>query len=129
MKALFRVSIRVVICAAIGWTAPLSAVRAEASCLVPDGGSGTAMLPLAGCAYLSRTNAREVVNGLSPGTTVVLSGMHPRLGCGSADTPPTGCSFAPSPTCRQPGGTMGGERGCGASTLSLSFQGAGTLAG
>ena len=43
--------------------------------------------------------------------------------------PPAGCSFVPSPACQQPGGTLGGEKECSDSTLSLNLQGTGTLAG
>ena len=128
MKNNLSTLLRVVLCVAIASIAPLAAVHA-APCTVPDNGSGTVTLPPAGCAYLSPTDVHEIVNGLPAGTTIVLTGIHHQFACGSAGTPPAGCSFVPSPACEQPGGTLGGSEECSDSTLGLNLQGTGTLAG
>ena len=129
MKRLLPLWMRVAVCAALGFTAPLSPVGAQSPCVVPDNGSGTATLPPADCGYLSPTDVHEIVDGLPAGTTIALTGTHHQFACGSPGMPPAGCSFVPSPACQQPGGTLGGERECATSTLSLNLHGTGTLAG
>ena len=98
--------------------------------MVPDNGSGTATLPPANCGYLSPTDVHEIVGGLPAGTTIVLTGIHHRFACGGAGIAAGGAAASSlRPACEQPGGTLGGEKECSDSKLSLSLQGTGTLAG
>src|SRR6185436_3785486 len=101
------------------------------SCVVADNGFGTVTLPPAGCDYLSPSDVHEIIDGLPPGTTVELTGIHREFVCnrGSNGTPPGVCDFVPSPACEQPGGALGGNEECSDSTLQLSLHGTGTLAG
>ncbi len=96
------------------------------ACTVPDNGSGTVTLPPAGCPYLSPQDVHQIINGLPAGTTIQFAGIHQDFLC---KQPNQICSFPPPPTCEQAGGTLGGSEECRGSTLQLSLNGTGTLAG
>ena len=86
-------------------------------CEVPDNGSGTVTLPPMGCGYVSPTDYHMIVNGLPPGTTIIVGIEHARFICGGQ-----------SP-CEVPGGTLGGNIDMFDSTLTMTMQGTGALAG
>jgi hypothetical protein len=96
-------------------------------CVVPDN-DGTATLPPAGCDYLPRSEY-QIIDGLPAGTTVRVSGIHRNFTCPAQGAPPAACDFFPSPACEQPGGALGGQEECAESSLDLTLQGTGTLAG
>ncbi len=129
----FPVGTNTVICTAIdacGQTAECSFIiivkpPVGNPCLEPDNGSGTVTLPPAGCQYLSPDQVHLIIDGLPPGTTIQLAAIHKDFICRQGGG--TDCSFT-SPTCREPGGTLGGEKECAQSTLQLTLQGTGALA-
>lgn len=90
-----------------------AAVAAATPCIVPDNGSGTVNLPPPGCGYLSPADVHEIVDGLPPGTTILLGAEHSRF----ANIIVT------------PGGTLGGEKENFQSDLLLQLHGTGGLAG
>jgi hypothetical protein len=71
----------------------------SATCDVPDDGSGTVVLPPAGCGYLSATDFHMIINGLPAGTEIVMEPIHSFVVCGK-------CNIACG---TQPGGTLAGE--------------------
>ena len=84
-------------------------------CEVPDNGTGTVTLPPAGCGYVSPTDFHMIVDGLPPGTTIIVGAEHSRFVCGAA--------------CEIPGGTLGGNIDMFDSTVTLNMQGTGLLSG
>ena len=114
----------------LGLLAPASEVLAlPPACVVPDNGSGTVTLPPAGCEYLSPSDVHEIINGLPPGTTIQLSTIHRDFICNRQPGAPGVCSFTPSPGCDIPGGTLGGQKECADSSLTMNLHGTGLLAG
>ncbi|MEK6799186.1 MAG: hypothetical protein AABZ12_09500 [Planctomycetota bacterium] len=102
---------------------------AEGQCSVPDNGGGTVTLPPAGCDYLSPQDVHRIIDGLPAGTTIELAPIHRDFIC-RAGTPGGGiCSFQTLVDCDEPGGSLGGEKECRDSTLSLDLKGTGALAG
>lgn len=96
-------------------------------CVVPDNGTGTVTLPPAGCDYLSPDEVHEIIDGLPAGTTIELAPIHTQFICRKGD--PGVCSFVPDLDCTEAGGTLGGDKECAESTLQLSLNGTGALAG
>ena len=81
-------------------------------CVQPDS-TGTVYLPPQGCPYVSPTDFHMIVNGLPPGTTIVVGVEHARF----------------VNVTRAPGGSLGGETEQFQSTLQLQLTGTGTLSG
>jgi len=108
-------------------TSSLSMVTGDNPCTVPDNGSGTVTLPPDGCEYLSPTEVHEIIDGLPPGTTIVLDAIHKDFIC--SDRAQTSCSSPPGVTCETTGGGLGGNLDCSDSTAELTISGTGALAG
>ncbi len=70
-------------------------------CIAADNGTGTVTLPPAGCEYLSPDQVHLIVNGLPPGTTIVLKPLHRDFICGQGGGVPGRCITQ--------GGPLGGE--------------------
>lgn len=82
-------------------------------CIVPDNGSGTAQLPpQCFSGYLSPQQVHMIVNGLPPGTTILVDLTHRDFGLTNSG----------------PGGTLGGEFEQFNSFSTLQLQGTGALA-
>ncbi len=96
----------------------------SAECLANDNGTGTVTLPPAGCKYLSPSQVHQIIDGLPPGTTIILKPIHTNFIC--RENNPTGATL---PGCEQPGGTLGGHVERFNSTLVLQMTGTGVLAG
>ena len=94
-KPRFRAFAPVVLCALLS----VSPGNVAATCDVEDDGSGTVVLPPAGCGYMSATDFHMVINGLPPGTEIVMEPIHSMVVCGK-------CEIACG---SQPGGTLAGE--------------------
>jgi hypothetical protein len=97
--------------AAASILAPLAAVAVP--CVVPDNGSGTVNMPPASCGYVSPTDYHEIVNGLPPGTTIIVGAEHSDF----------------LTTNHGPGGSLGGEFEQFTSFGFLTLSGTGDLAG
>lgn len=80
-------------------------------CEVTDDGSGTVVLPPAGCEYLSPEEVHQIIDGLPVGTTIVLGAIHQEF-------------IVRSTT---PGGTLDGNVEQFGSILHLNLQGTGDL--
>ncbi len=106
--------------------APLSSYLTPA-CAVPDNGSGTADLPPTGCTYVTPADDMRIVDGLPPGTTVEIDASQSNFSCPGGGAV---CSFPTTPgDCRDPGGSLGGEKSCTVASLSMPMTGTGSLAG
>jgi hypothetical protein len=90
-------------------------------CVVPDNGTGTVTLPPAGCEYLSPDEFHMIVDGLPPGTNIIITGIHRDFICKQPGVP--------QELCNSPGGVFGGEVEQFQSTLNFDMQGTGMLAG
>jgi hypothetical protein len=129
-----------------------SAVVKAQPCVVPDNGSGTVNLPPPGCGYLSPDDLHVIINGLPAGTTIQVAVQHERFFCkscvggtnpgqqcttdgdcfggGTCQINNPTCSIPPpQDMCIQNGGTLGGEKECSESQLTMSMQGTGSLSG
>jgi hypothetical protein len=96
----------------------LAAGAAQAQpCVVNDNGTGTVTLPPAGCNYLSPNQVHLIINGLPPGTQIILDPIHRDFICRSGGG------------CNTPGGSLGGEIETFGSALTLRLSGTGMLAG
>ena len=98
-------------------------------CVVTDNGGGTVTLPPAGCAYLSPDDVHQIMNGLPAGTTIQFGTIHRDFICKQPPSPGSVCDFGTTAGCDQPGGALGGREECADSTLAMSLNGTGTLAG
>ena len=96
-------------------------------CTVPDNGGGTVTLPPAGCDYLSPHDVHEIIDGLPAGTTIELGAIHKDFICHVPAAEPGLLVPAPRPIATRPGGSLGGEKECSDSTLTLTIKGTGTL--
>jgi hypothetical protein len=97
-------------------------------CVIPDDGSGTGVLPPAGCEYISPEETYLIIDGLPPGSTIELSPVHFGFQCDTGAA--GGCSVSmPANTCEVPGGSLGGRISCATSTVELAVSGTGSLAG
>ncbi len=95
-------------------TVLLTAVPAFAQpCIVPDNGTGTVNLPPDGCGYVSPMDAHEIIDGLPPGTTVIVGAEHTKF----------------FNVVAQPGGALGGEEETFDSILFMNMEGTGALTG
>jgi hypothetical protein len=92
----------------------MPAVAAAVPCVVPDDGSGTVLLPPAGCPYLSPTEFHMIVDGLPAGTTIIVGAAHRPFD---------------STRVTVPGGSLGGDIETFDSELNLQLQGTGSLSG
>lgn len=88
---------------------------ASNGCIVADNGSGTVNLPPLDveCGYLSPDDVHMIIDGLPPGTTIVLGAEHHRFGN----------------VIITPGGSLGGEVEQFTSDILLEMEGTGDLAG
>ncbi len=90
-----------------------------APCVVPDNGTGTVTLPPQNCGYVSPQQVHLILDGLPPGTTIIVGATHSRFLCPNPGE--TGCTI--------PGGTLGGDVETFNSSLQLQLSGTGALAG
>jgi hypothetical protein len=84
-------------------------------CIVDDPGTGKVELPPEGCDYLSPEEVHMIIDGLPPGTTIVLKPIHRHFIC---ETSP----------CGVPGGTLDGDVERFDSGLVIRMTGTGELA-
>ena len=98
---------------------PVSAGGAD--CVVADNGTGTVTLPPEGCAYLSPTEFHMIVDGLPPGTEIILEPIHRNFLCKQGSLP--------SEFCENPGGNLGGFIETFDSDVQFQATGTGALAG
>ncbi|HEX4959398.1 MAG TPA: hypothetical protein VF173_01070 [Thermoanaerobaculia bacterium] len=99
-----------------------AALAAPPPCNVPNNGTGTVTLPPAGCEYLSPSQVHMIINGLPPGTTIILAPIHRDFICRQG-------ASAVLPPCNTPGGPLGGETENFNSTAVFQVSGTGALAG
>ncbi len=71
----------------------------SATCDVEDDGSGTVTLPPVGCGYMGAAEFHMIINGLPPGTEIIIEPIHSIIACQKCDIP---CDS-------QPGGILAGE--------------------
>ncbi len=83
-----------------------------------DNGSGTITLPPEGCEYLSPAQVHTAIDGLPPGTELIISAIHRDFICNGG---------APLEQCTTPGGNLGGNIETFDSTLRLEITGTGAL--
>ncbi|MEM7052043.1 MAG: hypothetical protein AAF604_20410 [Acidobacteriota bacterium] len=105
------------LCAMIFAFAP--AALASDPCVVPDDGSGTVTMPPEGCGYISPDRFHAIVNGLPPGTTIIVKPEHGWFVCngGRGGRQERGCTIGGTP---ETGETEEFE-----STVRLTLSGAG----
>jgi hypothetical protein len=87
-----------------------------APCIVDDPGTGKVELPPEGCDYLSPQEVHMIIDGLPPGTTIVLKPIHRHFICQSSP-------------CGQLGGSLGGDTEEFDSTMVMRMRGTGELEG
>lgn len=105
--------------ALVGWCFAVPALGGP--CTVADDGSGTVVLPPAGCPYLSPTEFHMIIDGLPAGTEIIIEAIHRGFICKQPGVP--------QEFCNSPGGSLGGEVEMFDSTLDLNMTGTGALAG
>ncbi|MEE9293718.1 MAG: nidogen-like domain-containing protein [Phycisphaerae bacterium] len=88
----------------------LEAAAGAGGCVMPDVG-GTVVLPPQGCPYLSPDEVHMIVDGLPPGTEIILDAIHDKFFLRDSG----------------PGGTLGGEFETFDSFLFLEICGTGEL--
>jgi hypothetical protein len=103
---------------AVGLALATGAVYAQTPCNAPDNGTGTVTLPPPSppCGYVSPMQVHMIINGLPPGTTIIIKPRHRRFFCTIG-------------LCNQPGGPLGGEVEIFNSTGDLVLSGTGALQG
>lgn len=105
---------------ALGAAVAGAATVSTTPCILPDNGTGTVTLPPAGCSYLSPNQVHMIIDGLPPGTTIILAPIHRDFICRqSTGTGP----------CNLPGGPLGGEVENFNSTAVFQLSGTGALSG
>jgi len=106
----------------------ISQVDTGSYCVLPDNGTGTTDLPPIGCEYTSPDETFEIIDGLPPGTTIELDGIHKDFTC--CESFCQLCTVAlPPGECEMLGGILGGHAECFESTLELDVSGTGDLTG
>ncbi|MHC5110638.1 MAG: hypothetical protein ACYTHJ_12270 [Planctomycetota bacterium] len=90
-------------------------------CVVQDNGTGTVTLPPQGCEYLSPDEFHMIIDGLPPGTEIIMEPIHRDFLCKQGGAPPEACEF--------PGGNLGGQVEIFDSSLRFQLTGTGALAG
>ena len=107
--------------AVLGLVLATGAIYAAAptTCNQVDNGMGTVDLP-PGCPYVSPTQLHQIIAGLPPGTTFILSPAHLEFFCRSSTS--TG-------PCHLPGGPLGGEVENFTSNVVFQLSGTGALSG
>jgi hypothetical protein len=105
--------------AALGLTT--MAFAGSTPCEVPDDGSGTVVLPPHTCEYVSPDEFHMIIDGLPPGTTIIIKPTHRRFICKQKGIP--------QEFCNSPGGALGGETEFFDSTLEFEMTGTGDLDG
>ena len=100
-------------CRVGGGPLPAGPGRALSACNEPDDGSGTVTLPPPGCPYLTADEVHEIVDGLPPGTEILLEPIHAEFVLRYSG----------------PGGSLGGEFEFFDSILSVHMTGTGLLSG
>lgn len=118
MKNRREIGLKVLMVAILGLALAAGSAHAQAPCVANDNGTGTVTLPPAGCNYLSPSQLHLILNGLPPGTQIILDPIHHRFFCGQTGG---NCTF--------PGGILGGEIEDVGSTLTFRLSGTGALAG
>ncbi len=99
-------------------------------CVVPDDAGGTVTLPPQGCEYLSPDEVHMIIDGLPPDTTIEFAPIHRDFICHEDPTGGAGCSQPlPPGICEEEGGSLGGNLDCFQSTLAVTLNGTGELAG
>ena len=88
------------------------ALAAATACVVPNVG-GTVTLPPTGCGYISPDTLHVIINGLPPGTKILIGVEHQEF----------------FNVISGPGGSLGGEREEFGSFLQMSMTGTGSLSG
>lgn len=94
---------------------------AQPPCVVPNNGAGTVTLPPDGCEYLSPTQVHMIIDGLPPGTTVILKPIHADFICRQTGQCGNGTTTG--------SGSLGGEVERAQSNLVLEMSGTGILTG
>jgi hypothetical protein len=94
---------------------------AQSPCVEPDNGSGTVTLPPEGCEYLSPSQVHMIIDGLPPGTTIILKPIHLNIICRELGQCGDGTTTGK--------GSLGGEIERAQSDLELHMSGTGALAG
>jgi hypothetical protein len=106
-----------VIVFAFGMVLAAGGLQAADPCVQPDNGTGTVTLPPAGCQYLSPDQVHMIIDGLPPGTTIVLEPIHQDFLCKRQGS------------CGEPGGKLDGEVESFSSKITFRMKGTGALAG
>ena len=119
MKTRMETVRKVCIVTLLGLALAAGAAHAQNPCVVNGNGGGTVTLPPAGCNYLSPNQVHLIINGLPPGTQIILDPIHQRFICRQSG----------GGNCTTPGGSLGGEIENVGSTLALRISGTGALAG
>ena len=90
-------------------------------CIVADNGTGTVTIPPAGCYFYQTQEAFMIIDGLPPGTTLELTGIHHAFHCNS----PQGNG----PCLVENGGLLGGQRELFDAVMVFEIRGTGELQG
>ncbi len=107
----------------------LTVAPAAADPCVVTGGTGTVVLPPAGCDYLSPDEVHVIIDGLPPGTTIELAPIHKNFICGGDGSQVPCSTLIPPGECETAGGGLNGNVDCFNSTLDLQATGTGLLEG
>lgn len=116
-----------------GFASP-APLAAQAECIALEV-NGTAVLPPAQCEYVSPQQLHVILDGLPPGTTLLLRPEHRYFVCGgggvaAAKEDGTKAAVPPSGPCSvTTGGSLGGEVETFDSDVRLNISGTGLLAG
>ena len=92
---------------------------ADTCCTAPNSN-----FPSSACSYDNPTNAWQIIDGLPQNTTIDFNGVLQNILCNAVSGI---CSFTGQ--CRQPGGSLGGEKECFEADLLMPMVGTGSLAG
>jgi hypothetical protein len=90
-------------------------------CILPDNGTGTVTLPDPDCSYVSPDDFHNIVNGLPPGSTILITAVYRDFVCQEPGIP--------QELCNSPGGSLGGEVETFDAILDMEMVGMGDLEG